>query len=91
MFASIAYDVHPTQESNGREHCVRTVEQCHLAGMVGLLIVGNDHMKSGFVGGKLFSQLFRAHVFSLFDDSQMKTLGFNHEVVFCSKPSVGFH
>ena len=44
MIAGIAHDVHSAQVGNGGENGVRTIQQCHLALVIRLFALGDEHM-----------------------------------------------
>ena len=81
VVAGIAHDVYAAEECNGREHGVRTVEKSNLTLVVGSLGVGDEHLKTGLLGGKLGAELLDGHVGSALDNPEVECLALNNDVV----------
>ena len=81
MLAGIAHDVQSCQESYGREHGVRSIEQGHLTLVVGRLVVCENHVKTRFVCRELPCQLFDGQVGSRLNNPKVEGFSLNYHLV----------
>ena len=76
VLTGVAHDIHATQEGHRTQNRMRTVQQCHLTFVVGLLRGHEQHVQSGLVGWELLCYLPRG-----LNHPEVEVLGLNHEVV----------
>ena len=76
MVASIANDVDTAEESNGREHGVRTIEQGNLTLVVGFLRGNKQYVQTSLVSRELLLNLLRC-----LNDPEVEVLSLYDEVV----------
>ena len=81
MLAGIAHNVHSCQEGDRGEDCVRTIEQRHLALVVGRLIMGEDDMQTSLIGRELACQLFDRQIGSGLNHPEVESLSLNDHLV----------
>ena len=81
MLASVAHDIHSAQISYRAQHGVRAVEQCHLALVVWLLVVGDDNVQTSLVSREVLLHLLYSHIVRLLDYPEVEALSLHHEVV----------
>ena len=81
VVASVANDVDTAEVGNRRKHGMRTIEEGHLALVIGLLALCDEHVKTGFLGGEFSAQLFASHVFCFLNHPKVENLGLHDQVV----------
>ena len=81
MVAGVANDIDTAEVSHWGEDGVRAIEQCHLALVVGLLALGNQHVQAGFLSGEFGAKLFACHILGLLNHPEVEDFGLHHQVV----------